>query len=91
MCQYFVNEPLICGFTVRGKGNRDLGYQLDNGGFQVIFQNSSGANPASHSVGTAAIFPEFKAVTLGSKKLHIVASFRMGVTVPLLLGTASGD
>jgi hypothetical protein len=75
----------------RGKGNRDLGYQLDNRGFQVIFQNSSGAKPASHSVETVAIFPDFKAVRLGSKKLHTVVRFRMSVTVALLLGTASGD
>jgi len=41
--------------------NSYLGFQLDNGRFQVLFQNSSGANPASYSVGTVDSFLEFKA------------------------------
>jgi len=32
---------------------------MDNGGFQVLFQYGSGANPASHTMGTADSFPEF--------------------------------
>lgn len=63
-----------------------IGYRMDNEQIQVLFQNSSRANPASHSVGTEDSFPEFKAVRLGSKTLHIVVSFRMCVTVLLLLG-----
>ena len=46
-------------FTVRGRGNSDLGYWMDNGGFQVLFQNGSVVNPASHAVGTVDSFPEF--------------------------------
>lgn len=34
---------------------------MDNGGFKVLFQNGSGANVASQAMGTADIFPEFKA------------------------------
>jgi len=91
MCRYFVNEPLNCSFTVRGKGNSYLGYKLDNEGFQVLFNNTSGANPVSYSVETVAVFPEFKTVRLGSKIMHKVVRFRMNVTLPLQLGSASGD
>jgi hypothetical protein len=33
---------------------------MDNGGFQVLFQNGSETNPASHAMGTVDIFSEFK-------------------------------
>jgi len=83
MCHDFVHEPLSGGFTVRG--NSDLGYQLDNGGFQVLFQNGCGANTASHVLGTVDSFPSLKRQRRGSKPLHIVLMFRMSVAVALLL------
>jgi hypothetical protein len=58
---------------------------MDNGGFQVFFQTGSGANPASHAMGTSDSFPEFKVEEVRGKRLHIVLRFRMSVTVPLLL------
>ena len=90
-CQGFVNESISAGFTVRGEGNSNLGYQMDNGGIQVIFQNIFGFNPASHSVGTVDIFPEIKAAEVRDQPLHLGLKFRMSVTVPLLLRTASSD
>ena len=61
MCHDFVHEPQIGGFTVRGRGSSDLFYQLDNGGFQVLFQNGCGANTDSHALWNRGQFPQFKA------------------------------
>jgi len=85
MCHDFVHEPQIGGFTVRGRGSSDLFYQLDNGGFQVLFQNGCGANTDSHALGTVDNFPSLKRQRRGSKPQNILLMFRMSVTVPLLL------
>jgi hypothetical protein len=55
-----VNVSLSGGFTVRRRGNSDLGYRMEKGELQIIIQNGSGTNPASHSVGTVESFHEFK-------------------------------
>jgi hypothetical protein len=48
------------------------GYKVENGGIQVLFQNSAGVNPASHSVGTVDSFLEFKgAEERDQNKTHI--------------------
>jgi len=83
--QISVYVSLSGGFTIRGRGNSDLGYQLDNGGFQGIFQNGSGANVSSHTMGTAVSFPHFKSAETREQPLRLLLRFRMSVTVPLHL------
>jgi len=73
------------GFTIRERGNSDLGYQLDKGGLQGLFQNGSGANLASHTVGTAVSFPHFNSAETREQRLRLLLRFRMSVTVPLHL------
>jgi hypothetical protein len=65
---------------------------VENGGIQVLFQNSAGANPASHSVGTVDSFHEFKgAEEREQNKTHIAEVSKecyctaTAVTVPLHL------
>jgi hypothetical protein len=70
--QNSVNVSLSGGFTFRRRWSSDLGYKLENGGFQVLFQNSAGANQASHSVGNVDSFLEFKgAEEREQNKTHI--------------------
>jgi hypothetical protein len=73
------------GFTIRERGNSDLAYQLENRGFQGLFQNGSGANVASHTVGTVDIFPHFKSAETREQPLRLFLRFRISVTVPLHL------
>ena len=56
-----LGQNVLLSLTFRERGNSGLGYRMDNGGFQVLFQNGCGVNLTSHALGTVESFPKFKA------------------------------
>ena len=89
--QISVYVSLSGGFTIRERGNNDLGYQLDKGGLQGLFQNGSGANLVSHTVGTVDSFPILIRQKRGSNDYDYCWGLEWVLLYRCICGTDSRD